>query len=62
MRYVLQIYSPDGYWDSLGPKEQEALYSEYFAFTRDLSERGTLVGSHELEPASTAPSVRVRDG
>jgi hypothetical protein len=62
MRYVLQIYSPDGYWDSLGPKEREALYKEYFAFTRDLSEQGVLVGSHELEPASTATSVRVRDG
>ena len=62
MRYVLQIYSPDGYWDSLAPEEREALYREYFAFTRDLSERGILVGSHELEPASTATSVRVRDG
>jgi hypothetical protein len=62
MRYVLQIYSPDGYWDSLAPKERDTLYKEYFAFTRALSEQGILVGSHELEPASTATSVRVRDG
>jgi hypothetical protein len=62
MRYVLQIYSPAGYWDSLGPKEREKLYAEYFAYTRDLSEQGVLVGSHELEPAATATSVQVRDG
>ena len=62
MRYVLQIYSPDGYWDSLGTKERDALYAEYFAYTRDVSEQGVLVGSHELEPAATATSVRVREG
>jgi hypothetical protein len=62
MRYMLQIYSPEGYYDSLPPERQRALYDEYFAFTRDLGERGVLVGSHELEPTSTATSVRVRDG
>jgi len=62
MRYMLQIYSPDGYWDSLADEERRALYAAYFAFTFDVSEAGVLVGSHELEPAATATSVRVRDG
>jgi hypothetical protein len=62
MRYMLQIYSPDGYWDSLSEEERRALYAEYFAFTRDVSAQGALVGSHELEPAATATSVRVRNG
>jgi hypothetical protein len=62
MRYMLQIYSPEGYYDSLPAEQRESIYREYFAFTRDLGERGILVGAHELEPVSTATSVRVRDG
>ena len=62
MRYMLQIYSPDGFWDSLSEGERRALYAEYFALDRDLTERGLLVGSHELESAATATSVRVRNG
>jgi hypothetical protein len=62
VRYMLQIYTPEGYWDSLPPEQRDALYGEYFALTRDLGEQGALVGSHELEPVSTATSVRVRDG
>ena len=59
---MLQIYSPEGYYDSLPRERQKTLYDEYFAFTRDLGAQGILVGSHELEPASTATSVRVRGG
>ena len=62
MRYMLQIYSPEGYWDSLPADERAALYAEYFALDRELGERGALVGSHELESAATATSVRVRNG
>ncbi|HEU4449490.1 MAG TPA: YciI family protein [Gaiellaceae bacterium] len=59
---MLQIYSPEGHWDRLAEDERAALYEEYFALDRALGERGALVGSHELEPAATATSVRVRDG
>jgi hypothetical protein len=59
---MLQIYTPEGYWDSLPERERDALDEEYVALTRDLSERGSLVGSQELESAATATSVRVRDG
>jgi hypothetical protein len=62
VRYMLQIYSPEGHWDSLSEAERAALYEEYFALDRALGERGALVGSHELEPVTTATSVRVRDG
>jgi hypothetical protein len=62
VRYMLQIYSPEGYWDSLSEEERSALYAEYFALDRALGERGALVGSHELEPVTTATSVRVRNG
>ncbi|MGH3023750.1 MAG: YciI family protein [Gaiellaceae bacterium] len=62
MRYMLQIYAPEGHWDSLSEGERSALYREYFALDRELGERGALVGSHELEPVTTATSVRVRNG
>jgi hypothetical protein len=59
---MLQIYSPEGLWDSLPESEQDRLYEEYFALDRELDARGLLVGSHELESAATATSVRVREG
>lgn len=62
MRYMLQIYSPEGRWDSLPKEERDALYEQYFALSRDLRERGALVDSYELESTATATSVRVREG
>ena len=62
MRYMLQIYAPEGHWESLPEEARAALYEEYFALDRELGARGALVGSHELEPVATATSVRVRDG
>jgi hypothetical protein len=59
---MLLIYSPEGHWDSLPDGERDALYEEYLALDRELARRGALVGSHELQPASTATSVRIRDG
>ena len=62
MRYMLLIYGTEGDWEALPEDERNALYEEYFQFTRDLGERGALVDAHELEPGSTATTVRVRDG
>lgn len=61
MRYALLIYSPPQMGQP-SPDEWEAVMSEYNAFTRDVVDAGAMRGGEALEPASTASTVRVRDG
>jgi hypothetical protein len=60
MQYLLQIYSGDAIeaFERLSEDEQKALVGEYLA----LSELPGVRGSNQLEPASTATTVRVEDG
>jgi hypothetical protein len=62
MQYMLLIYSEPGSRDRYSEEDVEAMYEEYFALSRRLSEQGKYVSSRELQPSSTAKSVEVRDG
>ena len=62
MHYMLLIYGDESRWASLSDDETKAIYEEYYALSRELRERGALVSSHELQPTSTATTVRVEDG
>jgi hypothetical protein len=60
MQYLIQIYSDDApdQMGSLGEDEQQAVMGEYAAIF------GTpgILGGAQLQPASTATTVRVQDG
>jgi hypothetical protein len=60
MKYALLIYSGEapGAWDSLPAEEQAAIMGEYRAI---FELPGTLDG-HQLQPGSTATTVRVQNG
>ena len=60
-QYMLLIHDQN-VWESLSEDEQNAMYEEYSAFSRELREQGRYVSAHELQPVDTAASVRVRDG
>jgi hypothetical protein len=62
MKYLLLIYGEDGNWEGKSDDERQAMYAEYGALVGDLTERGKMVGGDELQPASTATTVRVRGG
>jgi hypothetical protein len=62
MEYMLLIYGEPGRWETLSEDERNAEYEQYFALSRELRARNALVGSHELQPGTTATTVRVRDG
>jgi hypothetical protein len=62
MQYMLLIYSSEDAWEGLGEDARNAMYAEYGQFGRDLRERNAFVSGDELEPTSTATTVRVRDG
>jgi hypothetical protein len=62
MHYLLLIYDESGAYDSLTSEEREALYAEYGRLSGDLVAHGAFVGANQLEPVSTARTVRVRNG
>ena len=61
MRYALLIYTPPAMGEP-SPEEVEGVMAEYNAFTREAVEADAMRGGEALEPASTATTVRVRDG
>jgi hypothetical protein len=60
MQYILQIFSGDAgaNFESLSEGEQKAILGEYFA----LSEAPGVTGGAQLQPPTTATTVRVDDG
>ncbi len=60
MQYLIQIYSGDGpdQWESLGEAEQQAVMGEYGA----ISGMPGILGGAQLQPTTTATTVRVQDG
>jgi hypothetical protein len=62
MHYMLLIYSPEDQWQSLSEDERNTIYAEYGALGNDLRAQGKFVAADELQPVTTATSVRVRGG
>jgi hypothetical protein len=62
MQYMLLIYGDEERWDSASQEDMQAIYAEYGRLSQELRERNAYVDGSELESASSATSVRVRDG
>jgi hypothetical protein len=58
MKYMALIYVDPTGFSSRSDEEREAITKEYFA----LAEDPRMVHSDQLQPGSTATTVRVRDG
>ena len=61
MKYLLLIYFDDA-WDKLPLTERQEIYRGQTQVADQLTAAGQYLGGHPLHPASTATSVRVRDG
>lgn len=62
MKYMLLIYHDEPSWDAVTETERQQIYLEYRKLRSDLEARGQFVTGSQLQPISTATSVRVRDG
>ncbi|HYY04533.1 MAG TPA: YciI family protein [Gaiellaceae bacterium] len=62
MQYLLLIHDDESHWSTMADDDRDKLYAEYGVFTNELRESGALVGANQLQPTSTATTVRVRDG
>jgi hypothetical protein len=61
MKYMLLIYLDDA-WYNRPLAERQQMYWEQAKLGEELTAKGQILGASPLHPASTATSVRVRDG
>ena len=59
---MLLIYDDEQRWKSITESERQQVYGEYRKLSEQLESSGQYVAGSELQPISTATSVRIRDG
>jgi hypothetical protein len=62
MKYICLIYDEESKIASLPAAEFDALMGDYMSFTKDIATSGHLIVGEELEPTSSATTVRIRKG
>jgi hypothetical protein len=62
MKYMLLIYHDEQSWDGITEAERQQVYLEYTNLRGELELRGKFLSGSELQPITTATTVRVRDG
>jgi hypothetical protein len=62
MKYLCLIYDEEAKLNAMPKAEADAFMGEYFAFSKDLRDKGQYVTGEALQPVSTATTVRVRGG
>jgi hypothetical protein len=58
MKYALLVYGDENAWATTPQEEMDAVYAAHGAYTEALIEAGVLRGGEELQPTTTATSVR----
>jgi len=62
MQYLLLIYHSEADWAKTSEADRGRIYAEYRAFSESIAKSGNYKAGEELQPTSTATTVRVRNG
>ena len=62
MQYLLMIYRNEAEMNAVSAAEGQKMMKEYETFTQSIIQNGNFKAGDRLQPASTATTVRVRDG
>ncbi len=62
MQYLCLIYDSEAEWAKMSQAEQGKMYEEYMQFTSDIKAKGIHRAGEQLQPISTATTVRIRNG
>jgi len=62
MEYLLLIYDNEADFAKMSKAEGDALYADYGKFTQSILQSGHHRAGQQLQPVSTATTVRVRNG
>ena len=60
MQYLLLIYENESQWNAIAETDKQKIYKRYMDLVGDLQSK--YKGGHQLQPISTATTVRVRNG
>jgi hypothetical protein len=62
MKYMLLIYHEELAWNRHSEAERQQIYGEYRQLIQELQSSRQYLGGDQLQPTTTASTVRVRDG
>ncbi len=62
MKYMLLIHDDERSWGTMSEAEQQQIMAEYRRFTEEIRASGHYQAGSQLQPTSSATSVRVRNG
>jgi hypothetical protein len=62
MQYLLLIHDEESVWENMPEEQRNEIFGQYMAYTHELRDSGALVVANQLQPTSTATTVRIRDG
>jgi hypothetical protein len=62
MKYLLLIYHNEQRWKEIGESERQQMYGEYRKLREQLQASGQFLDGSQLQPTTTASSIRVRHG
>jgi hypothetical protein len=62
MKYLLMIYNNPATYEAWSEDQRDELFSAVDVIMKELTESGELIGGQGLADASTAKTVRVRNG
>lgn len=62
MKYLLLIYHDERLFTNMTEEERQALYFDYRKLREELTNQGKFITGSQLQSASTASSIRVRNG
>jgi len=61
MKYMLLIYHDEKRWNEIAESDRQQIYGEFRKLREQLLSRGQFLNGSQLQPSTTATSVRVRD-
>ena len=62
MKYMLLIHDDERSWGTMSEAERQQIMAEYRRFTDEIRASGHFHAGSQLQPTSTATSVRIRHG
>jgi hypothetical protein len=62
MKYMLLIYGNEREWESMSRDDMDKVYAGHGAYAAAMEEAGVIRGGAELQPTTTAKSVRFNGG
>jgi hypothetical protein len=62
MKYLLLIYHNEQSWDGINESERQKIYGEYGRLREQLLASRQFLGGSQLQPVTTATTIRVREG